>query len=189
MRRIGALTALVALVVPAAASGGSSSYGVALRSAIVNSDHSITIMWSLESADVFNAWLAIDGTTVSGLRGRATYFRTAPVSAGGHTITIQANTFFETYSPQGQDCQVSGGHWLCSMTWRSSTSVTVPTATKCPASRTVGLQLKVAMARIRDAGCSLETVKHVRSKRPAGTVLNQVQKGMAISLVVSNGRK
>jgi hypothetical protein len=180
----------VALVVPAVGSGGTASYGVALRGAIVNPDHSITIVWALESAIVVNDWLAIDGAIVRGGRDHITSFRTTPVSAGNHTITIQAYEWFEAYSPQGAQCQVSGGHWMCLMTWRSSISVSVPSATKptCVTPRTIGLQLKVAMARIRNAACSLETVKHVRSKRPAGTVLNQVRKGMAISLVVSNGR-
>lgn len=191
MRPVLVLSALIALVVPAVASGGETSYGVKLRSATVNPDNSITIVWVLESANVANDWLAIDGAVVRGARDRATSFRTRPITAGYHTITTQAHEFIETYSPQGQGCQASGGHWVCSMTWRSSMSVSVPSATKptCAAPRTVGLQLKVATARIREGGCLLETVEHVWSKRPAGTVLKQVREGMAISLVVSNGRR
>ena len=105
---------------------------------------------------------------------------------------------FETYSPEGPGCEVSGGHWVCARNWRSSMRVSVPYVTEppCVVPRLVGLQLKVAKARIRDAGCSLGAVKRVHSKQRAGTVLRQqptatigqLQDGAAISLVVSNGR-
>ena len=198
MRRIGILTVLVALLVPAAASGRSAAYGVAIRAAIVNSDHSITIAWSLENANVLNSRIAVDSTTVRGGSDRATGFTTAPLSGGWHTITIEVREFFETSSPSGSGCEVSGSHWVCFRVWRSSTPVSVPYATErlCVVPRMVGLQLKIATTRIRDAGCSLDSVKRVHSKRPVGTVLGQRPKattgqpttGTAISLVVSGGR-
>ena len=195
--RIVILTVLVALVVPAAASGRNAAYGVAISAAIVNPDHSVTITWSLENANVLNSWLAVDTTTVRSASDRATGFRTAPLSRGSHMITIEVREFFETYSPRGSECRVSGGHWVCARSWRSSMRVSVPYVTEppCVVPRTVGLQVKVAQARITAAGCSLDAVKRVHSKRPAGAVLRQqpkatigqLQNGATISLVVSNG--
>ena len=197
-RRLFILTVLAALVAPVAASGSNTAYGVAIRGATVNLDLSVTITWSLEYADVFNSSVAVDGAIVRSGSDRATAFRTAPLPGGWHTITIEAHEFFETYSPVGSSCQVSGGHFVCARSWRSSTSVSVPyvTRTYCVVPRVVGLQLKVAMARIRDARCSLGAVKRVHSKQRAGTVLrqrpmakrDQLEKGAAISFVVSNGR-
>jgi PASTA domain len=198
-RRVLILTVLVLLAAPVAASGGSSAYGVAIRGATVNLDRSVTITWSLEYADVLNSSVAVDGAIVRSGSDRAITFTTGPLSGGWHTITIEAHEFFETYSPVGSLCQVSGGHYVCARSWRSSTSVSVPyvTRTYCVVPRVVGLQLKVAMAQIRDAKCSLGAIKRVHSKQRAGTVLrqqptatrDQLETGAAISFVVSNGRR
>jgi hypothetical protein len=187
VKRIIILAALAALVVPASASARSASYGVAIRAAIVNPDRSVTIIWSFENANVYNAWVAVDGSTVRGGSDRATAFRTAPLSAGWHTIAIEAHEIFEAYSPLGQGCEASGGHWVCARIWHSSTSLIVQDGTqpRCAVPSLIGLPLKIAKARIKVAGCSLDSVKYVQSKRPAGTVLSQFRRGAAISLVVS----
>jgi hypothetical protein len=193
------LGVVFALVVPAAATGGSSDYGVALRSATVNPDRSVTIAWSLENASVFNSWIAIDGSTVRYGSDRATRFTTRPLHGGSHTITIEVHAMFETYSPpQGARCEVSGGHWLCVQSWRSASYVIVPSEaqTYCLVPTVVGLQLKVARTTITTARCSLGAVKRVRSKRPAGTVISQRAKptkrlaeGTSIALVVSKASR
>ncbi len=193
--RIVILTVLVALVVPAAASGRSAAYGVAIHAAIVNPDGSVTLTWSLEDANVFNSSITVDMTVVTSGSDRATGFRTAPLSRGWHTITVEVRELFEAYSPEGSGCVVSGGHYVCYRSWHSSTRVSVasPTEPPCVVPRIVGLQLKAAKARIRAASCSLDAVKRVRSKRRSGTVLHQQPKattgelatGAAISLVVA----
>jgi hypothetical protein len=190
------LAVLAFLIVPTVAGGGSAGYGVAIRGAIVNRDRSVTIEWLLENANVFNSWIAVDGSIVRSGSDRATRFTTRPISGGSHTITIEVHAMFETYAPPGGgSCQVSGGHWLCVQRWRSATSVSVPheVRTYCIVPRVVGLKLRVARARIDDARCSLGAVKRVRSERSAGTVLGQSPKsrrlidGKAIRLVVSRG--
>lgn len=196
-RRLCMLTVLVALAVPVAASGSGANYGVAIRSATVNRDRSITIEWSLENANVLNSWIAVDGYSVRSWSDRATRFTTGPLPGGWHTITIEVREMFETYAPRGgSSCEVSGGHWLCVQSWRNSTSVSVPYETKayCVVPLVVGLQLSVAKAQIGDARCSLGAVKRVHSERRAGTVLVQRPKtkkrlpnSTPISLVVSNG--
>ena len=156
-RRLLILTALVALAVPVAASGRSAGYGLSIRGATVNSDHSVTIAWQLESANASSMSIAVDGAVVGAGSGGATIFTTRPLSGGWHTITIQMREIFEAYSPpSGATCVVSGGHWLCARNWLSSINVSVPVAlasSVVPA--VVGLQLKVAKVRIRDAGYSL----------------------------------
>ena len=196
-RRLSILTVLVALVVPVAASGRSAAYGVAIRGATVNRDHSVTIGWSLENANVFNSGIRVDGSLVRSGSDRAMWFTTAPLSGGSHMITIEAHEMFESYTARaGSLCQESGGHYVCVQSWRSSISVSVPsmTNTEYVVPLVVGLQFRVAKARIRDAGCSLGAVKRVDSNRRAGTVLTQqpkmskrLPKGAAIRLVVSNG--
>jgi hypothetical protein len=189
-------TALVALVVPAAASSGGMAYGVHIRGATVNRDRSVTIAWELERADVFNSWIAIDGSVVRTGSDRATLFTTRPLSRGSHTITIEVHEMFETYTPPGgAACRVSGGHWLCAQSWRSSSSVSVPyVANSCLVPRLVGLRLRAARTAIEDARCSLGSLKRVHSKRPAGTVLGQrlepkrrLPEGTTIGLVISKG--
>jgi hypothetical protein len=196
-RRLSILAVLFALAAPVAASGSSAADGVAIRGATVNRDHSVTIGWSLGNASVVNSWIGVDGTVVRSSSDRATWFTTAPLSGGSHLITIEVREIFEAYTPPaGSSCQVSGGHWVCVASWRSSIYVSVPsgTNTQYVVPRVVGLQLRVAKARIRDARCSLGAVKRVASNRPAGTVLAQqpkmstrISKGAAIRLVVSNG--
>jgi hypothetical protein len=190
MGRIAALAAVASLVVPAAAGGTTGAYGVAIRDAIVNPDHTNTMAWSLEGPNVFNAWIAVDGFTVRGASDRATAFRTPPVSAGWHTITIEAHEFFETYTREGSGCRESGSHWVCLRIWRASRSVSVQDAggRRCSTLRVVGLQLKVAQARIKGARCSLDSVEFVPSGRAAGIVLSQLRKGTALSLIVSERR-
>jgi len=198
-RRLLILTALVALAVPVAASGQSAEYGLSIRGATVNSDHSVTIAWQLESASATSMSIAVDGVVVGAGSGGATIFTTRPLSGGRHTITIQMREIFEAYSPpSGATCEVSGGHWLCARHWLSSINVSVPVALASPVvPAVVGLQLKVATARIRDAGYSLGSVKRLHSKRRAGTVLRerpkasigQLLRRATISLVVSSGRR
>jgi hypothetical protein len=195
-RRILILVMLVALVVPAAAGSRGAAYGVAIHGATVNRDRSVTIAWSLERADMFNSWIAVDGSIVRMTSDRATRFTTRPLSGGTHTITIEVHEMFETYTPPGgAACRVSGGHWLCAQSWRSASSVTVPfQARRCVVPRVVGLQLRVARVQITHARCSPGAIKRVRSKRPAGTVLSQrlkpkrrLPEGTTIRLVVSKG--
>jgi len=187
---------LATLVVPAVA-GGSAGYGVAIRSAIVNPDRSVTIEWSLENASVFNAWIAVNGSIVRTSSDRATRFTTRPLSRGSHTIRIEVHEMFETYvPPAGVSCREVGGHWLCSKSWRAATSVSVlhDAPPSCLVPRVVGLRLGAARTRISNAQCSLGVVERVRSRRPAGTVLGQyvrpsrrLPEGTAIKLVVSKG--
>ena len=198
MRRLLIFTALAALAVPVAASGRSAASGMSIRGARVNGDHSVTIAWQLEGANASTMSIAVDGAVVGAGSGGATIFTTRPLSEGSHTITIQMRAFFEAYSPSsGATCEVSGGHWLCVRNWLSSINVSVPVALASPVvPAVVGLQLKVAKARIRDAGYSLGSIERLHSKRRAGTVLRQRPKatigqlvrGATISLVVSSGR-
>ena len=124
--RLVILTVLAALAVLVAAGGSSAAYGVAIRGATVNVDRSVTITWSLEYADVFNSSVAVDGAIVRSGSDRAIAFRTVPLPGGWHTITVEAHEFFETYSSVGSLCQVSGGHYVCVRSWRSSMRVSVP---------------------------------------------------------------
>src|SRR5262245_54148851 len=84
------LMVLVMLVVPVAAEGRSTAYGLTIRGATVNRDHSVTIDWALENANVSNASIAVDGYTVASwsFGDRSTSFRTRPLSGGWHTISI-----------------------------------------------------------------------------------------------------
>lgn len=195
--RLFVLTVLVSLVVPVAAGGRSAAYGVAIRGATVNRDRSVTVIWSFENPSVFNSSITVDGHIVRGSSDRATAFRTAPLPGGWHAITVEAHEMFETYTPVGSACEVTGGHWVCARTWRNSirVRVTYEPNRRCTVPRVVGLRLGIAKSRIRGASCSLGTVKRVHSKRRAGTVLVQRPKpkkrlleGAAISLVVSDGR-
>ena len=197
-RRLLIFTALVALAFPVAASGRSGADGLSIRGANVNGDHSVTITWQLEGANATSALIAVDRVVVGAGSGASRIFTTRPLSGGWHTITIQMRAIFEAYSPpSGSTCEVSGGHWLCVRNWLSSINVSVPVALASPVvPAVVGLQLKVAKARIRDAGYSLGSVKRVHSKRRAGTVLRQrpeasigqLVRGATVSLVVSSGR-
>ncbi|HEX3291169.1 MAG TPA: PASTA domain-containing protein [Gaiella sp.] len=194
-RQIFGVAVLLALLAPNIAGARGSAYGVAIRGASVNGDHSVTIAWELESANVFNRSLAVDGSVVRSGSDRATIFTTKPLSGGSHTITIEARELFETYTSTDASCVVSGGHYVCARNWRSSMSVNVPYETDCLVPRVVGFPIAVAKARITRAKCAIGTVKRVRSKRPAGTVLSQrptetgrqLPDGTAIDLVVSVG--
>ena len=194
-RRLSILTVLLALAGHAAASASGAVPGVTIRGATVNRDQSVTIGWSLGNPNVSNSWISVDGTIVRRGSDRVTWFTTAPLSGGSHTITIEVREIFESYSAAGSSCQVSGGHWLCVQSSRSSISVNVPFATNTQyvVPHLVGLQLKIAKARIKGAGCSLGAIKRVDSTRPAGTVLAQepeaklLSKGASVHLVVSNG--
>jgi len=186
---------LVALLAPTAAGARYSAYGVAIRGASVNGDHSVTIAWDLESANVCNQSLAVDGSVVRSGSDRAAIFTTRPLSAGSHTITIEVRELFETYTRAGSSCVESGGHWVCARNWRDSMIVSVPYEMDCVVPRLVGLQLAVAKARITKTECSIGAVRRVHSKRPAGTILSQrpaatgqrLPNDTAIRLVVSIG--
>ena len=172
-----------------------SAYGVAIRGASVNSDHSVTIAWELESPNVFNQWLAVDGSVVRSGSDRARIFTTRPLSVGSHTITIEVRELFETYSRSGSSCVESGGHWVCARNWRNSMIVSVPYEMDCVVPRVVGLRLAVAKARITKTACSIGAVRRLHSKQPAGTILGQrptatgrqLPNDTAIRLVVSIG--
>jgi hypothetical protein len=196
-RRLLILTALAALTLPVVATAESGAYGVAIRGATVNRDHSVTVTWSLENASDLNSWIAIDGVVVRSGQDRSTWFTTRPLSAGSHIITIEVREIFETYSPpSGSSCVESGAHWMCARIWQSSMRVSVPYETKtyCVVPGVVGLRLDIAKARIKDAGCSMGAVQRLESRRRAGTVLSARPKtrkrltvGTAINLVVSAG--
>ena len=79
-RPISCVAMLVALLAPTVADARDSAYGVAIRGASVNGDHSVTIAWQLESANVFNQSLAVDGSVVRSGSDRATSFTTRPLS-------------------------------------------------------------------------------------------------------------
>ncbi len=125
-RPISCVAMLVALLAPTVADARDSAYGVAIRGASVNGDHSVTIAWQLESANVFNQSLAVDGSVVRSGSDRATSFTTRPLSEGSHTITIEVRELFETYTRSDSSCVVSGGHWVCARNWRDSMTVSVP---------------------------------------------------------------
>ena len=194
-RSIFCVAMLVALLAPTAAGARDSAYGVAIRGASVNRDHSVTIAWQLESANVFNQLLTVDGSVVRSGSDRAAIFTTRPLSAGSHTITIEVRELFETYTRSDSSCVVSGGHWVCARNWRDSMIVSVPYEMDCVVPRVVGLQLAVAKARITKTECSIGAVRRVHSKRPAGTILSQrpaetgrrLPNDTAIHLVVSIG--
>jgi len=168
-RSIFCVAMLVALLAPTAAGARDSAYGVAIRGASVNRDHSVTIAWQLESANVFNQSLTVDGSVVRSGYDRATIFTTRPLSAGSHTITIDVRELFETYTRTGSSCVESGGHYVCARNWRNSLIVSVSYEMDCVVPRVVGLQLAVARARITKTECSIGAVQRVHSKRPAGT--------------------
>ena len=194
-RLIFVVVVLLALLTPVAVGAHGSAYGVAIRGATVNADHSVTIEWAFESANVFNRTLAVDRSVVRYASDRVTIFTTKPLSGGWHTITIEARELFETYTAVGSSCVVSGGHYVCARDWRSSRSVSVPYDMNCVIPRVVGLQLPAAKARITITKCSLGAVTRVRSTRPAGTVLSQqptktgrqMADRTAIRLIVSSG--
>jgi len=194
-RSIFCVAMLVALLAPTAAGARDSAYGVAIRGASVNGDHSVTIAWDLESVNVFNQSLAVDGSVVRSGSDRAAIFTTRPLSAGSHTITIEVRELFETYTRSDSSCVVSGGHWVCARSWRDSMTVSVPYDVDCVVPRVIGLQLAVAKARIGQTDCSIGGVRRVHSRRPAGTVLSQrptatgrrLPNDTAIRLVVSIG--
>jgi hypothetical protein len=198
-KRLVMFALLVSVVTPATAGARSAAYGVAIRGATVNGDHSVTIAWERESANAANTSIVVDGAVVGALSGGATIFKTRPLPGGWHTITVEVREIFEAYTPpSGATCEVSGGHWLCVRSWLSSIGVSVPvSATTCVVPRLVGLRLVVAKARIMDTRCAIGALAHVHSKRRAGTVLTQRPKptrrqlpaGTAIRLVVSSGRR
>jgi PASTA domain-containing protein len=194
-RQIFSIAMLVAFLAPTVAGARDNAYGVAIRGASVNGDRSVTIAWQLESANVFNHSLAVDGAVVRSGSDRATIFTTRPLPVGSHTITIEVRELFETYSGSGSSCVETGGHYVCARNWRSSMIVTVPYEMDCVAPRVVGLQLAVAKARITKTECSIGAVRRIHSKRPAGTIVSQrptvtgrqLPNGTAIRLVVSIG--
>ena len=194
-RPISCVAMLVALLAPTVAGARDSAYGVAIRGASVNGDHSVTIAWQLESANVFNQSLAVDGSVVRSGSDRATIFTTRPLSVGSHTITIEVRELFETYTRSDSSCVESGGHWVCARNWRNSMIVSVPYEMDCVVPRVVGLQLAVAKARITKTECSIGAVQRIHSKRAAGTILSQrpaetgrqLPNDTAIRLVVSIG--
>jgi hypothetical protein len=171
--RISSLAVLVALVLPAGAGAHHSAYGVAIRGASVNRDHSVTVAWEFESANVFNRTLAVDGSVVRIGSDRARIFTTKPLSGGSHTITIEARELFQSYTASDSSCVISGGHFVCARNWRSSMSVNVPYELSCVVPRVVGVPLASAKARITKAKCMIGAVRRVHSKRPAGTVVSQ----------------
>ena len=147
-RSIFCVAMLVALLAPTAAGARDSAYGVAIRGASVNRDHSVTIAWQLESANVFNQLLTVDGAVVRSGPDRTTIFTTRPLSSGSHTVTIEVRELFETYTRTGSSCVESGGHYVCARNWRNSLIVSVSYEMDCVVPRVVGLQLAVAKARI-----------------------------------------
>jgi hypothetical protein len=192
-----AVAVLVALIVPASVSAHRSAYGVAINGAVVNGDHSVTISWRLESANVFNSSVVVDGSVIRSGSDRATIFTTGVLSVGSHTITIAARENFETYTGTGPSCVISGGHYVCTRNWANSIRVTVPEDTSCLVPRVVGLRLAAAKTEISTARCSMGAIQRVNSNRPAGTVLvqrptesrRQLPHATAIFLVVSIGAR
>src|SRR6478735_4856349 len=172
-RPISCVAMLVALLAPTVADARDSAYGVAIRGASVNGDHSVTIAWQLESANVFNQLLTVDGSVVRSGADRETIFTTRPLSVGSHTITVEVHELFETYTRTGSSCVESGGHYVCARNWRNSMIVSVPYEMDCVVPRVIGLQLAVAKARITKTECSIGAVRRIHSKRAAGTILNQ----------------
>ena len=195
-RQVFCAAMLVAFLAPTVAGARDSAYGVAIRGTSVNGDHSVTIAWELESANVFNLSLAVDGSVVRSGSDRTTIFTTRPLPVGSHTITIEVRELFETYSRSGSSCVESGGHYVCARNWRSSVIVTVPSAMDCVVPRVIGLQLAVAKARITKTECSIGAVRRIHSKRPAGTIVSQrptvtgrqLPNDTAVRLDVSIGR-
>ncbi len=195
-RPISCVAMLVALLAPTVAGARDSAYGVAIRGASVNGDHSVTIAWQLESANVFNQLLTVDGSVVRSGADRATIFTTRPLSVGSHTITVEVRELFETYTRTSSSCVESGGHYVCARNWRNSMIVSVPYEMDCVVPRVVGLQLAVAKARITKTECSIGAVRRIHSKRAAGIILSQrpsetgrqLPNDTAIRLVVSIGR-
>jgi hypothetical protein len=195
-RQIFCVAMLVAFLAPNVAGARDSAYGVAIRGASVNGDHSVTIAWELESANVFNHSLVVDGYVVRSGADRATIFTTRPLSVGSHTITIEVRELFETYAGSGPSCVESGGHYVCARSWRNSMIVNIPYEMGCVVPRVVGLQLAVAKARITRTECSIGAVRRIHSKRPAGTIVGQQPTGTgrqlpndtAVRLDVSIGR-
>ena len=192
------LTLLVALAAPVAVVGGTSAYGVSISYATVNPDRSVTIDWALENPSVSTASVMVDWHVVTSWTGRnqITRFRTAPLAAGWHTITVDAVEWFESYTRSGASCVSSGSHWVCNRSWRRSIAVQVPSATPagCLVPDVVGLPVRDAKARITRAWCTVGAVTRVPAHRTAGTVLAQRPKpkgrfrfGAPISLVVSDG--
>lgn len=196
-RKLFVVAVMVALILPASVSALRSAYGVAIQGATVNGDHSVTITWRFESANVFNNSVVVDGFVIRRGSDRATIFTTGPLSAGSHAITIAAREIFETYTGTGPSCMVSGGHYVCTRTWSGSIRVTVPYDTVCVVPGVVGLRLADAKTRIGNARCSMGAIQRVHSKRPAGTVLaqrptesrRQLSRATAIVLVVSIGQR
>ena len=86
------LTLLVALAAPVAVVGGTSAYGVSISYATVNPDRSVTIDWALENPSVSTVYVMVHWHVVVGWTGRNQIprFRTAPLAAGWHTITVDA---------------------------------------------------------------------------------------------------
>jgi PASTA domain len=194
-RKLFVAAVVVALILPASVSAHRSAYGVAIEGATVNGDHSVTITWRFESANVFNTSVVVDGFVIRSGSDRATIFTTRPLSAGSHAITIAAREIFETYTGTEPSCMVSGGHYVCSRNWSGSIRVTVPYDTLCVVPGVVGLRLADAKTRIGSARCSMGAVQRVHSNRPAGTVLaqrpresrRQLPHATTIVLVVSIG--
>jgi hypothetical protein len=180
------------------------SYAAYVLRMTVNADSSVTIQWALGSTGVSNVAVAVDCCVVHTWFGadRSTTFTTEPLSAGRHTIQIQAlerywsNTYYDPAS-----CEPStraSFRWSCSRTaWTAPMAVVVPSSRHalCVVPAVGGLRLKDAKARITLARCSLGAVMRKDSSRPIGTVIGQrpkesvrLAKGATVALVVSNGR-
>lgn len=197
-RRLMGLAVVVALASPVVATGAIADWGVAVQSATVSPDRSVTITWSLGSAGVSVMSVTVDERIVGGLSSRQTRFTTPRLLPGGHTISIEALETVMSNTYLGSSCVTNGhsAYWVCRRTLRASVYVRVPSeaTTHCVVPSVVGLHLKEAEARITLAKCSLDAVKRVASERPAGTVLverptpkTRLDNGTKISLVVSRG--
>lgn len=198
-RRLFTATLMASIAALAASTGSHAAY---VSRAIVNTDGSITIQWTLASTEISNTSVAVDCCVVHTWYGvdRSTAFTTAPLPAGRHTITLEVLEMTWTNTDFGPEhCRVSPRtdyRWVC--TWRRWTSVTVrvpaSTTAHCVVPRLNGLRLEVAKQQIRRAGCSVGTLTRRNAGRASGVVLAQQPKpgtqlatGAPVGVVVSKG--
>ena len=196
-RRLCILTVLLAVATSGAANGSTGAWGVAIQRTTVNPDHSVTIEWTVESANVSVTAITVDYRLVGSTS--MTRLTTAPLAGGWHTVTIDAMETFLSNTYFGASCERYGqsASWRCRRPWHRSVLVNVPSEPEplCVVPSVVGLKLAKAKARITAATCSVGAVTRAKSKRTAGTVLAQrpepnrrLAARAVVKLVVSNGR-
>lgn len=198
-RRLLTVTLLITLAALVVSS--TPSHAAYVRRAIVNTDRSVTIEWTLASTEVSNTAVAVDCCVVHTWYAvdRSTTFTTAPLPAGRHTITLEVLEMSWTNTDYGPaNCKVSTRptyKWVCA--WRRWTTVTVrvPSSSSpapCVVPRVRGLRIEDAKAEIRLAKCSLGAITRKNANRASGIVVaqrptpgTQLPEGTAIALVVS----